>query len=174
MIDCITPVDQPRADHLTELILFVTLFGLPYEDAICQALTTQSNLTLQQVREAMVHVDTSAKLHLATKSVHPASASGCWKCDTHGHLASACLHGGTIKDVIAKHNAAQKEKPWKKKSKTLSSSLSSSTAAADASTTNDPPASEFASVVACFLTTAGPVSDNWLCNTGALCSMSSW
>ena len=33
-IDRITPVDQPRADHFAELILFATLFGLPYEDTI--------------------------------------------------------------------------------------------------------------------------------------------
>ena len=74
-IDCITTVDQPRADHFAELILFATLFSLPYEDAVRQALTMQANLTLQQAREAMVRVDTGAKLHLATESAHAASAS---------------------------------------------------------------------------------------------------
>ena len=107
-VDRITPVDQPRADHFAELILFATLFSLPYEDVVRQALMTYANLTLQQAREAMVRVDTGAKLHLAAESVHAASSSCCWKCDSTDHLAHSCPHAGAIKDIIAKPNATYK------------------------------------------------------------------
>ena len=120
----------------------------------------------------MVRVDTGTKLHMATESAYAAGASCSWKCDSPSHLAPACPHASAIKDVVAKRNAARKEKTWKKKSKPSTSSPSSSADAADASTSSDPLASESAGVAACFLTTAGPVSNDWLCDTGASCSMS--
>ncbi len=168
-IEHITPEDQSRVEHFAELKLFSILFGLPYKDTVRQTLVTQGNLTLQQAREAMVHVDTGAKLHMASSElVNAASTVCCWRCDSPGHLAPACPHTGAIKDIIAKCNTAHKER--KKKFKTLSSS---SAATADTNTASDPLAPESASVAACFLTTAGPVSNKWLCDTGASCSMSS-
>ena len=176
-IERITPATQSRADHFAELILFATLFGLPYEDNVRQSLVTQANLTLRQARDAMVRVDTGAKLHMANEeSANAAGTANCWKCDEPGHLASACPHAGAIKDIVAKRNAAYKEKQYnKKKSKTQTSSSSSSTtpaATANASATSDHHAPESAGVAACFLTTAASVSDDWLCDTGASCLMS--
>ena len=87
-IDRITPVDQSRADHFADSSSSQPCSASrKYEDAVRQALTMQSNLTLQQAREAMAHIDTGAKPHMATESAHAAGASCCWKCDSPGHLA---------------------------------------------------------------------------------------
>lgn len=47
-IDRLTLAGQSTTDRSAELTLFAVLFGLPYDDHVRQALTTQSNFTLQQ------------------------------------------------------------------------------------------------------------------------------
>ena len=64
-IDRLTPAGQTKAEWAAELTLLGILFALPFDNQVCQSLTTQPNLTLKQAMEAFIHMDTGVKLHLA-------------------------------------------------------------------------------------------------------------
>ena len=173
-IERLTPAAQTKAKRYAELTLFTILFRLPYNDHICQALTTQSNLTLQKASNACVHIDTGLKLHLTTAESANAAAGtrNCWKCDLPGHVAASCPHASAIKDIVTKWNAAYREKKPRRSRNQATTSPSTSTANV---TTSIPDTShnETAGVATSFLSSVDPVTDDWLCDSGASCSMTS-
>jgi len=94
-------IERVTSDGQTaEQRLFALLSGLPFDDHIRQALTTQSDLTLAQATEACVQLDTGQKIHLArTDSVKVARAAFCWKYDSPEHLSRDCPASGKSRGV---------------------------------------------------------------------------
>jgi len=102
-IDHLTPVAQTREERRAELTLLGILFALPYKDHIHQSLLTQSNLTLEQAQEALIHIDTGRQLHIeGADSANVAHSVNCWTCKLPGHLSHQCLHTEAIKDLLIK------------------------------------------------------------------------
>ena len=149
---------QSRADCSAEFTLFAVLFGIPHDDHIRQALTMQPNLTLQQLSDTVVRVDAGLKLHLVdAESANAASGSNCWRWDAPGHLAPNCPHSGAIKDLVIR-----------------STMLIARRCSTVAPKTRPPPRLRRlpphltplllgpAGVATSFLSTAGPITDDWL------------
>ena len=105
-IDRLTPESQTKAERAAELTLVGILLGLPIDDHIRQALTSQPNLTLDRAKEEMIRCDTRKKPRHAGSEWAP--ATHCRKCDAPGHHAQDCTHSGTIKDLVIKRNAASR------------------------------------------------------------------
>ena len=55
-IDRLTPNNQSKVERTVELTLLGILFALPFDDHVCQSLTTQPSLMLNQAMEAFVRV----------------------------------------------------------------------------------------------------------------------
>jgi len=172
-ISRLTPSNQTPTERYAELTLFAMLFGLPYEDNLRQSLTARPDLTLQMASEACVRVDTDIRLHQAdTESANAARGSNCWKCDLPGHIVTDCPHTGAIKDLVTKHNASYRKKKHRKKSHASQTTSPSPAATANAATPMpDASLTESAGVATPFLSSVSPVTDDWLCDTGASCLM---
>ena len=188
-IERITPSNQTAAERAAELTLFALLSGLSFDDPIRQSLTTQRDLTLDEANKAFVRYDTAKKIHLAdAESANATRSMCCWKCDSPDHLSNACPHAGAVKDLIAKRNAASRSgsssggrnRRGKSQSSSSAAPAAASTAAAPAApaapATPPPTASPVleasAGVATIFLTSVSGVADQWLCDSGASCSMS--
>ena len=90
-IDRLTPSGQSMEKRGAELTLFGILFALHFDDHVCQSLTTQPNLTLEQAMGAFDRIDTGMKHHLAgTDSANVARNASCWTCNLPGHLSYEC------------------------------------------------------------------------------------
>jgi len=181
-IERITPSCQTAAQRGEELRLFAFLSGLPFDDHIHQSLTTQSDLTLTKATEACVRFDTGQRIHLAeADSANAARALFCWKCDSPDHLSRDCPHAGAVKDLIAKRNAASHSGGGRRKYKQHPSTsgsnhnaMSTHSATANATSTHSAAAhasEESAGVATAFLIGSSPITDSWICDSGASSSM---
>jgi len=165
-INHLTLPNQVKAEHGAELMLLGILFALPFDDHVCQSLTTQPSLSLEQVMEAFACVDMGVKLHLAgAESANAAHSSNCWKCNLPGHLAPNCPHTGAIKDLVIKCNAASchgRRYHHSSSSTTLSMANAASTSVGTNVTTTP---GEISGVAALFLTSHSNITNDWLCDS---------
>ncbi len=177
-IDCLTPINQTRAEHGAELKLLGCLFALPFDDHVRQSLTMQLGLTLEQVQEAFVCVDTGVKLHLAgADSANAARTANCWTCNMPGHFSHECPHPRAIKDLLNKHVAASRSgnhtrcggKPHSAPATNPAAISVPNPTSANIAVVSE----ESSSVATLFFTGPSYLADNWVCDTGASSSMTS-
>jgi len=171
-IERITPSNQTAAQRGEELRLFALLSGLPFDDHIRQSLTTQSDLALAKATEACVRFDTGQRIHLAeADSANAARTLFCWKCDSHEHLSRDCPRARAVKDLITKRNAASHSGGGRRKYKQHPSTSGSNPNATSTHSAASHASEESAVAVTAFLTGTSPITDLWICDSGASSSM---
>jgi transposase InsO family protein len=187
-IACVTPTTLTRQQQYDEIALFTTINALPADDCLHTQLVTQKDISLRDTYLAFLRTDRNAAATAAIESANAAFAGQCHKCEQPGHLAKDCPFAEQFRQVVARQangnrgggrghgrgrggansaNSANSHASQSGNSNGNSNGGSNGTSAASPA-----PASQETAGVSAFPSHASGASNDWLCDTGASCSMS--
>jgi hypothetical protein len=178
-IDRVTPADLTTAQRSEELGLFTIINALDIDDPLRRQLISQKDITLADAYSSFMRTDRGDALKTeAIESAHAALGS-CFLCQSPEHFARDCPHREAIKNLVTNRNNGRGRGRGRGRGFGFGSGGASRANAASSSTSTTPNdnastagTQEVVGIATLLLSNESHVTDSWICDSGASCSMS--